>query len=189
MTAPESDTLTACGISWDHHDIARFLMLTRQDGKHLVWAGAKSRGRGNTAWYGSFSTKGKAVRAHKFYAVAILGLRPRFGIDHLDHGCPDSLCVSCISVVPEWVNLALRWIRVQVGLDEDKIRDAIVDYGVRKGYLPEPDFPIADMSFEDALLMGCVTNDNRWRYDPAWSGNYLQDSVSASILTHQSGCG
>lgn len=117
------DLLSACGISWDAADIARFLdKCRRNDNNCLIWNGARSRGRGNTDWYGSFWVKGKMVRAHKFYAVAILGLRPRTGVHHLDHTCPNSLCVRHLQCVPISINLALRWIRVQVGLDFDKDR-------------------------------------------------------------------
>lgn len=116
---PDQSVLSACGISWDGYDIARFLRRCRVDGKCLIWDGAKSRGRGNTAWYGSFWTQGKTVRAHKFYAVAVLGLRPAAnGSDHLDHHCSNSLCVSCVICVPSSVNLKLRWLRLQVGLDD-----------------------------------------------------------------------
>jgi len=129
-------TLTACGLSWCDADIARFLQKVRYDPETgcWLWTGARSRGRGNTAWYGSFWAKGKTVRAHKFSTVALMGFRPRPGIDHLDHYCPNSLCVSCLQVVPEWVNLALRWIRVQVGLDPDRERSLLVDYTERRGH-------------------------------------------------------
>lgn len=123
----DPDTLTACGITWDAYDIARFLRLCAEDSSGcLVWMGAKSRGRGNTAWYGSFTVKGKTVRAHKFYAVAVLGQRPQTGIHHLDHDCCNSLCVRHVECVPAMVNLKLRWIRVQVGIDEDIDRDELV---------------------------------------------------------------
>lgn len=111
--------LEACGIRWDGYDIARFLSLCEENSDGcLVWQGARSRGAGNTAWYGSFSTHGRSVRAHKFYAVAVLGIRPRPGVHHLDHTCCNSLCVRHVERVPEAVNLKLRWIRVQVGLED-----------------------------------------------------------------------
>jgi hypothetical protein len=113
----------ACGIRWDANDVLRFLSkcgwesFERPDGmigRHLVWRGAKSRGgpnrkagrkAGNKKWYGSFSVKGKTVRAHKFAAVAILGLRPGPG-DELDHNCYHTLCVSCLEQVTREVNQA-----------------------------------------------------------------------------------
>lgn len=101
----------ACGISWDWSDIRRFLKMTGPSSKLgrsklcQQWRGAKSRGKGNHQWYGSFYTKGKTVRAHKFSGVAILGLRPGPG-DELDHECHDTLCVSCLEVLTQAQNQA-----------------------------------------------------------------------------------
>lgn len=75
-------TFTACGMSWTMDAVLRFLhkFCTWHQNEWGMWCllfnGAKSRGKGNKAWYGSFWTCGKSVRAHKFFAVAILGLRP-----------------------------------------------------------------------------------------------------------------
>lgn len=85
----------ACGIAWDWADILRFFKYVERQGDCLIWIGAKSRGQGNQQWYGSFWTKGKTVRAHKFAAVAILGFRPTPG-QEVDHGCDNSRCVSCV---------------------------------------------------------------------------------------------
>lgn len=111
---------TACGITWDHRDILRFLSKCSwesrvEDGKVircLIWRGARSRGgahraagrkNGNKQWYGSFSVKGKTVRAHKFAAVALHGLRPGPD-DEIDHNCYNTLCVFCLECVPKAVN-------------------------------------------------------------------------------------
>lgn len=115
------DQLTASGVTWDASDIARFLDYCEENSDGcLVWQGTRSRGRGNTAWYGSFKPTAHRypMRAHKFYAVAVLGLRPKSEVHHLDHTCQNSLCVRHIDCVPAIVNLKLRWIRAQVGLDE-----------------------------------------------------------------------
>lgn len=114
---------TTCGISWDGNDILRFLGFCRWH-EHperpghwcLIWAGAKSRGgkgkspdkRGRKRGrpkncYGTFYTKGKSVRAHKFFAVAILGLRPEPG-QELDHECHVTLCVSDVRVLSKAAN-------------------------------------------------------------------------------------
>lgn len=109
-------TQTACGFSWDEKDVIRFLSKlsaqphpTDPNKVCLIWAGGRSRGRGNTAWYGSFWTKGKTIRAHKFGGVAIMGLRPVRGEHHLDHECVNSLCVSCVRVTTILFNLKRRW--------------------------------------------------------------------------------
>jgi hypothetical protein len=123
------ERFTACGITWDHRDIIRFLSKCKwesreelerdQDGniykvikRCLVWNGAKSRGgkrkgrtKGNKQWYGSFWVKGKTVRAHKFAAVALFGLRPGPD-DEIDHNCYNTLCVFCLECVPKSVNQA-----------------------------------------------------------------------------------
>lgn len=159
------DRLEACGIAWDAYDLTRFLSfcdeyVSPHDGHtHLLWRGGRSRGRGNTAWYGTFTAQGKSVRAHKFYGVAFLGLRPKSGIHHLDHFCPDSLCVSCIRKEVEAINLKLRWIRVQVGLDEDKVRDAVTQYLA----VQEPDW-FDDYHPQD--FAHWITDHNRWRFAP-----------------------
>lgn len=101
-----------CGIRWDDHDIDRFLskcVWRKNSDSPVEWCleytGAKSRGKGNIQWYGSFWTKGKTVRAHKFFAVAVLGLRPSpRGIDELDHLCFNTRCVCCIECVPREIN-------------------------------------------------------------------------------------
>lgn len=135
------DQISASGVIWDALDISRFLTYTEEnvDGC-LIWTGTKSRGRGNTAWYGSFKPTAHRypIRAHKFYAVAVLGHRPKQGIHHLDHTCQNSLCVRHIDCVPAIVNLKLRWIRAQVGLDEvpdyhEKVRSRMVRWLEEKG--------------------------------------------------------
>lgn len=58
-----------------------------------VWTGAKSRGHGNTQWYGSFRVGDKVFRAHKFAFIA-LGRGVFLSGQHLDHLCENSLCVN-----------------------------------------------------------------------------------------------
>lgn len=87
------DVREHCGLRWNWIDIRRFLDKIEVRGHCLIWTGAKSRGQGNHQWYGSFSTQGKTVRAHKFWAVAIAGLRPsKEDQTELDHECHDTLC-------------------------------------------------------------------------------------------------
>lgn len=57
------------------------------------WTGARSRGRGNRKWYGSFHVAGRTVRAHRFAAEALAGLECPPG-HHRDHVCQFSLCVN-----------------------------------------------------------------------------------------------
>ncbi len=61
-----------------------------------LWIGAKSRGKGNRDWYGSFAVGVVAgvryiVRAHIFAAVAAGLARPGLTRDHI---CGNGLCVN-----------------------------------------------------------------------------------------------
>jgi hypothetical protein len=74
-------------------DVRRFLKYVEvlPSGYHF-WTGARSRGKGNRKWYGSFRISRRVVRAHKFAAVALgRGFTPG---NHLDHTCGFSLCVN-----------------------------------------------------------------------------------------------
>ena len=57
------------------------------------WTGARSRGKGNKKWYGSFSLAGGTVRAHRF-SCEILGAGPLPEGHHRDHICCFSMCVN-----------------------------------------------------------------------------------------------
>lgn len=95
-------------------DIARFLALVEKlpNGCHF-WAGARSRGRGNKKWYGSFRMKvnGKwtSVRAHRF-SCEVFGKRECPPEHHRDHTCEFSLCVNeaHIEVIHKTVNQARK---------------------------------------------------------------------------------
>lgn len=83
-------------------DIARFMsFVDRLPCGCWFWTGARSRGRGNKKWYGSFWVAGRTVRAHRF-SCEVLGSK---GIlpegYHRDHLCRFSLCVNpdCIEYV------------------------------------------------------------------------------------------
>jgi hypothetical protein len=75
------------------------------------WCGARSRGRGNRLWYGSFSfwcprlRKRRTVRAHRF-SSEVLGKKECPPGHDRDHQCEFSLCVNpeCIEVVLKRVN-------------------------------------------------------------------------------------
>jgi hypothetical protein len=75
------------------------------------WMGARSRGRGNRKWYGSFSVKGKTVRASRFSHIAIGSSRELAADEHRDHLCKFSMCVNPahLEIVHYLVNQARRW--------------------------------------------------------------------------------
>ena len=74
-----------------------------------LWLGARSRGKGNRLWYGSFplriNGKWRTVRAHRFSSEVFNGHECPPGHDR-DHNCTLSLCVhpGCIEVVPKKLN-------------------------------------------------------------------------------------
>lgn len=69
------------------------------------WTGARSRGKGNKKWYGSFWVNGKTIRALSFSCWAIGGKELPEGHDR-DHKCCFSMCVNpdCIDIVPKEIN-------------------------------------------------------------------------------------
>lgn len=86
-------------------DVDRFMRFVM---KHpcgcWIWIGAKSRGKGNRKWYGSFWVDGKSRRAH-IVAAVMLGKGHVPG-HHEDHTCNFSLCVNPehVECVPQAVN-------------------------------------------------------------------------------------
>jgi len=74
-------------------DIERFMRYVEklQNGCWF-WTGARSRGKGNRKWYGSFRLGSKVVRAHRFSSEVLGGDTCPPGY-HRDHKCGWSLCV------------------------------------------------------------------------------------------------
>lgn len=83
-------------------DLARFMaMVDVLPSGCWFWTGARSRGKGNRKWYGTFHVTGHgSVRAHR-YATEAIGRRECPPGHHRDHLCEFSLCVNeaCIEVV------------------------------------------------------------------------------------------
>lgn len=94
-------------------DIARFMSYVEiQPNGCWLWIGGRSRGRGNTKWYGSFWFQGMTIRAHRFSCEQIKGV-PCLPGHHRDHGCVESLCVSpdCLKVMTKERNQELKLTR------------------------------------------------------------------------------
>lgn len=74
------------------------------------WNGARSRGKGNKKWYGSFRLGKRTVRAHRFSCEVIGKMGPLPDGHDRDHECCFSLCVNLehISYVPKEVNQQRR---------------------------------------------------------------------------------
>lgn len=88
-------------ISATEKDVARFMSyVDKLPCGCWYWTGARSRGRGNRKWYGSFSVGGRVVRAHRFASEVLAGDACPPG-HHRDHTCGFSMCVNpdCIEVV------------------------------------------------------------------------------------------
>lgn len=126
--------------------LERFLARCRFDATTgcVHWIGGKTRGRGKTAWYGSFWYQGKAWKAHRWAARFI----HKLDIDgrEVDHMCGDTLCVRHLQAVTGEVNRELYWIRVEVGLEPDPEpleRDSsAVPYYLPPDWLPAPPAPV-----------------------------------------------
>ena len=82
-------------FAYSQDDVERFSRYVDRlpSGCHF-WTGARSRGKGNKKWYGSFRVKGKTIRAHRFSAEAIGKMGPLPPGHHRDHTCRFSLCVN-----------------------------------------------------------------------------------------------
>ena len=77
----------------DDAAIARFMSyVDKLPSGCWFWTGARSRGKGNKKWYGSFRYNGKVIRAHRFASEVIGGQSCPPG-HHRDHTCCFSLCV------------------------------------------------------------------------------------------------
>jgi len=87
-------------------DIDRFMRFVEKlPNGCWFWAGARSRGKGNRKWYGSFRLGQRTVRAHRFSSEVLNGHACPPG-HHRDHTCRFSLCVcpGHIEVVTAAVN-------------------------------------------------------------------------------------
>lgn len=76
-------------------DIERFYRYVEvlPSGCHF-WTGARSRGKGNCKWCGSFHYEGRAIRAHRFADDIVAGRGPLPKGMHRGHACEFSLCVN-----------------------------------------------------------------------------------------------
>lgn len=82
-------------FAYSEEDVGRFMKLVDvlMNGCWF-WTGARSRGKGNRKWYGSFHVRGHGtVRAHRFSSEALANQQCPSG-HHRDHTCGFSLCVN-----------------------------------------------------------------------------------------------
>lgn len=81
-------------MNWTQADVDRFMRYVDVlPNGCWYWTGARSRGKGNKKWYGSFKLGKTAVRAHRFACEAIGGKACPPG-HHRDHTCRFSMCVN-----------------------------------------------------------------------------------------------
>ena len=75
-------------------DIERFMTkVEKLPNGCWYWIGARSRGKGNSKFYGSFGVGGRVVRAHRFSVEVFKGeICPP--AHHRDHICCFSMCVN-----------------------------------------------------------------------------------------------
>lgn len=75
-------------------DIQRFMSkVDKLPNGCWFWTAARSRGKGNSKWYGTFSINGRSVRAHRFSSEVFNKDECPPG-HHRDHTCCFSLCVA-----------------------------------------------------------------------------------------------
>lgn len=75
-------------------EIERFMRYVEKlDSGCWYWTGARSRGKGNRKWYGSFRLGKRTVRAHRFSSEVLAGDPCPPGY-HRDHKCHFSMCVN-----------------------------------------------------------------------------------------------
>lgn len=87
-------------------DIDRFMSYVEKlPNGCWFWTGARSRGKGNKKWYGSFRLGITTVRAHRF-SSEVLNKHECPPGHHRDHECCFSLCVcpKHIEVVTRQIN-------------------------------------------------------------------------------------
>ena len=82
-------------FDYDEADVRRFfLYVDKLPNGCWFYTGCRSRGTGNRKWYGTFTAKGKRLRAHRFSCEAIGGRSALPAGYHRDHICCFSLCVN-----------------------------------------------------------------------------------------------
>jgi len=82
-------------FAWDDADVGRFMRIVDiLPSGCWFWSGARSRGKGNKKWYGTFRVKGRSIRAHRFSCEAIGNKGPLPEGHDRDHSCVFSLCVN-----------------------------------------------------------------------------------------------
>jgi hypothetical protein len=109
-------------LAFTDTDVARFYRYVEKlPSGCWFWSGARSRGKGNRKFYGSFRLGNRTVRAHRFACEAIGGRDCPPEHDR-DHTCEFSLCVNPdhIEVVPKTVNQARKIERRAVRLGDPK---------------------------------------------------------------------
>lgn len=75
-------------------DIKRFMSyVDKLPNGCWYWTGARSKGKGNRKWYGSFRVGKSSVRAHRFSSEVLNGDDCPPGHDR-DHECCFSMCVN-----------------------------------------------------------------------------------------------
>lgn len=132
--------------------LARFAAKCRFDPVTgcVLWTGGKTRGRGNTATYGSFWYEGSRWFAHRWAGVHIHGL----DLEGLQagHCCPhgpDTLCVQHVIAQTGAQNIAEQIERLgPPGTRKPRAEQSGLDRQfwllVEKGYGPPPEPPAAN---------------------------------------------
>lgn len=83
-------------IQFTQADVDRFMSFVEKlPNGCWFWTGARSRGKGNKKWYGSFKLGKNSIRAHRFSCEALANPPKECPPEHhRDHTCRFSLCVN-----------------------------------------------------------------------------------------------
>lgn len=101
----------------------------------VLWRGGTTRGRGNSATYGSFWAEGRRWFAHRWAAIHIHGLD--LGDDTVGHRCNRTLCVQHLERQTISANVAERNTRV-ASIARQSNEQKQFWLLVERGYEPEP---------------------------------------------------
>lgn len=108
MNAPTGPIAHISGHPIYEEDLRRFMTFVEKlPNGCWFWAGARSRGKGNKKWYGSFwvSSMKRSIRSHRF-SCEVLGGKECPPEHDRDHTCLFSLCVNYehLDIVHKTVN-------------------------------------------------------------------------------------
>lgn len=139
----------------------------------VLWAGGRTRGRGNTAEYGSFWYEGRRWFAHRWAAVHIHDL-PLGRSDQVGHCCPAgpfTLCVEHVEGTTTAANMAEQYER----LGNPRHRNGPCEQSA----LDRQRWLLVERGYEEPPPMRREPGDIPWYEPPAWFAPFVPKLESA----------